>query len=71
MSTRDPPSPADGPARDVFATARHGQHGLRKHTRRLVPSPSLSLSGERPNTGAVRGGKSMGLASIFNPITRG
>lgn len=44
MSTRDPPSPADGPARDVFATPRHGQHGQRKHTRSLVPPMSLSLA---------------------------
>lgn len=72
MSTRDPPSPADGPARDVFATARHGQHGQRKHTRSLVPSlcRSLSLSlsgpGERSNTQQeVQERKSMGLASTI------
>lgn len=77
MSTRDPPSPADGPARDVFATARHGQHGQRKHTRSLVPSLcrslSLSLSGpgesDQTHNKRCKKGKVWGWRRLFKPIT--
>ena len=74
MSTRDPPSPADGPARDVFATARHGQHCRRKHTwplsrpSHLLP---LSLGQERDQTHKkMCKEKKYGLESIFKPLTR-
>ena len=50
------PQSEDGPARDVFATVRHGEHGQRKHTRSAVPySLPLSRPGEGSNTKITTG----------------